>query len=185
MGVFEFITALAWPSVVAFGIWTFRDQTRGMMDRILPTKLDAWGFKAEFEKRLEKVEILTKNESSEVLTSNQAALPPPEQQTFKLDLTKPPEMRILRAWNRLGKTIQRYPDGRLRTETNLRWDTSEWIDTASREIGLTADEAAALKELQALRNKVAHNVEATLSDNDATRYEEASARLAHQIMQKS
>ena len=39
-------------------LWLVRRPLARMLDRVNPTKVDVWGFKAEFEKRLDKVDLL-------------------------------------------------------------------------------------------------------------------------------
>src|SRR3954471_13715273 len=59
MDVLEFVARSEWPIVVVVSVWLLRRSIRDMLNRISPTKIDAFGFKAEFERTLDKVDQLT------------------------------------------------------------------------------------------------------------------------------
>ena len=58
MDVLEFLAASEWPLVAGLALWFLRRPLMRMADRVNPTKLDAWGLKAEFAEALDKVETL-------------------------------------------------------------------------------------------------------------------------------
>ena len=58
MDILEFLARSEWPIVALVAVLVIRKPLGRMVDRVNPKKVDAWGFKAEFEKRLEKAELL-------------------------------------------------------------------------------------------------------------------------------
>jgi hypothetical protein len=55
----EFVQRSEWPIIVGATLWIVRRPLVNLFERLNPTKVDAWGFSAEFEKTLNKIDALT------------------------------------------------------------------------------------------------------------------------------
>jgi hypothetical protein len=97
-----------------------------------------------------------------------------------------PEIQVLLAWQRLESEVRRLVDERLKPRTgnaqiqakarNL-WHVPHMIESAAKELGLNDDEMAALRELRALRNQIAHSNHPFVMQSDATRFKAIVERL--------
>ncbi len=151
-----------------------------MLDRVSPTKVDAWGFKAEFDKVLGKVELLTPSSLSgegslRVETEVVRSL------RHELDVARPPELLVLRAWARLEAAMRQISDAEHPHVSARVWNRSQPIDQVARELGFDADEISALRELRELRNRIAHTLDVSVSDEEAARYRAATERFLSRL----
>jgi hypothetical protein len=60
----DFISYSEWSAVAAGTILLLRSQLSGLLSQISPTKLDAWGLKAEFERKLESIEAISSTKTN-------------------------------------------------------------------------------------------------------------------------
>ncbi|HEY1720915.1 MAG TPA: hypothetical protein VGG27_06695 [Magnetospirillaceae bacterium] len=238
MDPLDFIAKSEWPLVVLVTIFAVRRSLARMIDRVSPTKVDAWGFKAEFEKTLDKVELLT---SSRPPNARSAALdvsspiPPADKpaasssppnpkivekasdsqraaaehvqdrnrdgegdyarsagpmkkaalfETVPLIPTKAlqqPELIVMNAWHLLEATMRKLDDHKHPAIGRGLWNSPRTFDIAARELGLNADEIAALRELRKLRNQVAHSENAPVSLEEALRFQKAVDQLIKRL----
>jgi hypothetical protein len=175
MDVWEFAAHSEWPIVVGGAVWFLRRSLREMMGRINPTKVDAWGFKAEFDKTLEKVEILTSEKASNPTMAMDSTL---ETEKPKPAALEAPEIKILRAWNDLEVAMRKASPAR---RPGIKWITPKTIDEAAKDLKLGEDEIAAVNEMRELRNKVAHTGFTVLTRADAARYYDAANELIRRV----
>ena len=171
-----------------------------MADRVNPTKLDAWGLKAEFAEALDKVETLippTPRAASPaladqppggpVLTDPFRLLPDSPPQVFAPPIMASPApapeqvslspvRSILADWMELSSSMRALADQSRRnaSKPKKRFAT---VEEAARELGLSADELAAVRQLEQLRNNVAHSANAPVAAVDAARFRMAKSEL--------
>jgi hypothetical protein len=171
----EFLAHSEWPIVVGGGIWLLRAPLAAMMSRINPTKVDAWGFKAEFEKSLDKVESLTtQNDSKDEFTPRLENVP--EEEVRKIVLA--PQGTILDSWRILELTMRQMHDAKHpRVAGSSLWHPPSSIEKAATELGLSPNEIESLLVLRKLRDDVAHSSDAPITWSDANRFKEAIDRL--------
>jgi hypothetical protein len=93
MDFWEFLARSEWPIVIGGTIWLLRRSFQDMLSRVTPTKVDAFGFKAEFERTLDKVEQLTA---------------PTDQKPAQIEdlLLASPEAVILDSWRQLEAEVR-------------------------------------------------------------------------------
>ena len=180
MDILTLLSNSLWPIVALVALWVVNEPLKNMISRINPTKLDAWGLKAEFKDRLDKVEMLSLEQTSVELDTILIE----HKNDDIIILEKSPETKILRAWNRLAKSLLRDKFGVRRTEANINWTTDNWIKHLAEDLALTADELAALKELQILRNRVAHSTLISITVHEAERFESVADNLRQQIFNR-
>jgi hypothetical protein len=204
MDILEFAARSEWPVVAATAIWLVRKPIARMLDRVNPTKLDAWGLKAEFEKRLDKVDLLTsppdtvedaprfqrrgpKGGEGDVvgfmIREEPAKDTTQESRTLRLGpeiVNVSPGTWILQSWITIERSLRRAADKLHPRKKGPVWLPPAELLQVAAEIGLTADEIAALKELRALRNQVAHE-DVALTFSEAERYYIAVQRLLARI----
>lgn len=190
MDTLDFLARSEWPAVTVVALWLIRAPLGRMLDRVSPTKLDAWGFKAEFEKALDKVDLLTardhvergaqpstKEEANVVDSQPNHVTPPPDleeylshQQTF----TATPVGIIHEAWDRLENLVSKV----VREEGvvgGFEWFLPD-VERALRRRGLDGDEIAAIMELRRLKNRIYPSM-GSLTIDDALRFKLAAERL--------
>lgn len=188
MDIVELIAHSEWPVVVGGALLVFRRPIRELLARINLTKIDAWGFKAEFEKGLEKVETLTppkeekprpKIATDEKLRFEEArpGIAPPGK-------APSPEAMVLDAWSWLEGDMRAMIDAIYPRRGGVLWTPPLKIDEAARKLGLTDDEVESLMTLRKLRNNVAHSTETLVTWDDAMRFKQATERLLA-IMRKN
>ena len=185
MDALEFLAQSEWPAVAVWAIWLIRKPLVEMLQGIVLTKFEAWGLKAEFEKGLDKVDILVPPVAGRLAATQQ---PNRLEATGKVESklifsASPfsPEVRVLQKWNELDSELRRMT-GRKPLQAKEPSRASEQL---SREWGLGPDEVAALKELYALRNKVAHNVSGSLTKEEANRYGQIADRILKQVEERT
>ncbi len=186
MDFLEFLSHLEWPLVASAALWLLRKPLQRMLGEVTPTKVDAWGFKAEFEKSLAKVELLAPavigklevtQEAQTLNATGQVALPPPsdeDKSSAEPPTLASPDMIVLQAWRQLESRMRKLSDAQGHSMPRR-------IEVAARELGLAADEVSALMELRKLRNNVAHSVDAPVTDAEATRFAAATENLLKRI----
>lgn len=191
----EFISRSEWPIVVAGTILVLRTQLQALIGQISPTKLDAWGIKAEFERKLEQIEALTRADP---------AMPEPEvpgegggPNSAPVDRTAT-DTNVPSSWAQ--KHLNRYRHTSPETALIKGW---EGLDRAIRvtavlagrdikssrvsvpllqQIGLNHDELKIFRDLRSLRNRVAHADTATaITWEDASRFLDAIDRLSRKL----
>jgi hypothetical protein len=189
--ILDFLAHSEWPAVATIALWLLRRPLVRMADRVSPTKLDAWGLKAEFAEVLDKVEGLIPTTTPPVSTTPlppaigpeapavvpaPASAPMPTQDAPTGQWALPPVPSILADWMRLTSTIRELAD-QARRNAGKPWIRSPPIEDAAGELGLTDDELAALRELQTMRNDIAHSKSVTVSLVDAIRFRSATDEL--------
>jgi hypothetical protein len=186
--IFDFIARSEWPIVVAGALLLFRRPLRELIGRVNLTKIDVWGFKAEFEKGLDKIEALTWTE----LTKAKPAIATDEKlQTDRLypysssPAGATPETLVLDSWRELEGTMRQMIDkmhprlpGPLHTPP-LRFES------AAEELGLSADDVASLLLMRKLRNDLAHSAGAQITWDDALRFQKAARRMLRKLQRPS
>ncbi|MGO8868459.1 MAG: hypothetical protein ACLQME_18370 [Alphaproteobacteria bacterium] len=192
MDFLEFAAHSEWPVVAGIAIWLIRRPLGRMMDRISPTKVDAWGIKAEFEKSLDKVDLLTpaKESKSKPTLAMDEALPPSGKKSARIftrdaafqrkPSSNAPEIIVLQAWDRLEKYMKSIQP---MLQLEQLWGRPNAMGIVERILGLTEDEAAAVMELYKLRNQVAHAKYAPVTESDAIRFQDAIDRLLTRIIE--
>jgi hypothetical protein len=100
----------------------FRNPIRRLLDRVSLTKIDAWGLKAEFEKGLDKIDILTPPKVEEathpprltIAMDQQIAkdVPTLTQPESGVRTTLTPEIFVLEAWRELEGSMRRLIDAK-------------------------------------------------------------------------
>ena len=191
----EFAAKSEWPVVCGYGLWILRGPLSRMLDRVSPTKVDAWGFKAEFARDLDKAEILTRPKEEQRKPAKAAkpptmafdAKPPPRsgQENYRfisgLHALDSPEASVLTDWAALETAFQEKAAivGIAPSVQGLP-SRSGWTSLGP-QLGLTEDETAAVQELRKLRNDVAHATGARLSPEEARRYREVVTHLISKL----
>lgn len=198
MDFLEFIARSEWPLVVGGTAWLLRQPLKDMIARINITKIDAWGLKAEFEKGLAKVELLTKPTSETALPPEKPTLSIAVDEAIESRLNKnskrqwagpttdlpSPEMTVLNSWRLLEGTMRKFWDDK-HPRHGPTWVPPAQIEQAARELGFSDDEVDSLLVLRRLRNAVAHSVDVQLSWDDATRFKQSVDRLLTRLFEKS
>lgn len=185
-----------WPALGAYALWVLRGPISRLLDRMHPTKMDAWGFKAEFARDLDKVDMLTL--PKEVQSKHAKAAKPPTlaldaKPTPKLDrenyrfisglhTVDSPEASVLTDWAALETALQEKA-AIVGIGPSVRGlpSRSEWASLGPK-VGLTEDETAAVQELRKLRNDVAHATGARISPEEARRYREVVTHLVSKLL---
>jgi hypothetical protein len=188
--ILDFLARSEWPLVAGVALWLIRAPLIRMLDRVNPTKVDAWGFKAEFERTLTKVEALTPASEEEEKAALSALegkgasepLPPPPPPREPTALA-PPEVTILESWRRIESLMRQMSDAQHPRISARFWNPPRKIDEAARELGLSDDEIAALMELRKLRNQVAHSIDAPVTPEDAARFQIVTERLLGRMVE--
>jgi len=174
MDVWEFVVRSEWPIVVGGTIWLLRQSFQDMLNRISPTKVDAFGFKAEFERTLEKVEQLTAPTDEQKSPAMAFDSKPPDSSEL---IAVSPEAVVLESWRQLEKAVrQKIPDAKKGNITFLPLSLSTFKD----QLKFSEDEIAAYKSLHRLRNEVAHS-EITVTRAGALKFKEAADRLRNRL----
>jgi hypothetical protein len=163
MDFWEFVARSEWPIVVGGAIWLLRRPLQDMLSRVTPTKVDAFGLKAEFERTLDKVEQLTA---------------PTDQRPAQIDDVLPasPEAVILDSWRQLENAVREKLPSKGRNILVPPKATE-----LERQLNLSEDEIAAYQSLRKMRNQVAHE-NAPVSREDAIRFKEAAQRLLQRFV---
>jgi hypothetical protein len=177
--VLEFIARSEWPIVVLIALWILHRPLRDMVGRINPTKVDAWGFKAEFERALVKIEALAPSKSDdalEVLTADRRL----EFTTIEPEWPISPEAIILMSWARIEAVIRKLMAFGPRSQWTGQIPPFRRAGLA---IGLTNDEIDALFQMFKLRNRVAHSDNAPISTSEALRYKDAADNLFMRLVE--
>jgi hypothetical protein len=180
--ILELIARSEWPVVVGGAFLLFRGPIRELIGRINLTKIDAFGFKAEFERGLAKVESLTpaKDEKPKpkiamdekiAVEEPKAALTPARAKGASPDAT------VLDAWSWLEADMRAMIDAIHPRHTGVLWTPPLKIDEAAREFGLSEDEVQSLMVLRNLRNSIAHSASTSITWDDAIRFKQATERL--------
>jgi hypothetical protein len=191
----ELIARSEWPVVVGGALFLFRRPLVKLIGRINSTKVEALGFKAEFEMGLEEVENLTPPSTEELelvhkITHDEKG----KGENLSQWIQKPswssytpepsPEAVVLGAWTWLEVNTRAMIEAI--HPRNYRSDIfeSRRLYEAAREFGLTEDDIKSLGKLHELRNKVAHSTESILTWDDAMRFKEATERLVARMKVK-
>jgi hypothetical protein len=168
----EFVARSEWPIVVGGTIWLLRRSFQEMLGRINPTKLDAFGFKAEFERTLDKVEQLTApadQQKSPIMAFDSKPADTPEL------IQASPEAVILESWRQLENAARR----KLPPPANKIIFPVHPTRLADY-LNFTEDEIAAFQSLRKLRNQIAHS-DTPVSRDDAMRFKEVTERLLERV----
>lgn len=174
MDFWEFVVRSEWPIVVGGAIWLLRRSLRDMFNRVNPTKVDAFGFTAEFERKLDKVEQLSPPPDHEDAAPTTAISGDSPQ--IPVLLPASPEAVILESWRQLEKaTRQKLPQLKFK---NFVLPLKE--SALKSNLYLTDDDIAVYQELRDLRNQVAYK-DAPVSRADAIRYKEAAERFIQRL----
>jgi hypothetical protein len=166
-----------------------------MLEGVRPTKVDAWGFKAEFARDLDKVDMLTlakEGQSKHAEVAKPPTLAPDAKPTPKSDREifrfisglhslDSPEASVLTDWAALETALQQKA-ATVGIGPSVRGlpSRSEWASLGLK-VGLTEDETAAVQELRKLRNDVAHATGARISPEEARRYREVVTHLVSKL----
>jgi len=192
--VLEFLAHSEWPLIGGAALFVIRQPLVRMLDRVNPTKVDAWGLKAEFEKTLDKVELLAppvtvtvshmaflEDSAAPVAVPSTPTEPPPEAPFL---VPASPETVILGAWGRLETLLREKMNGKQHLpRLGLHWTPTYMLVDAAPQFGLTPDETAALRELHKLRDQVAHSFSPSVTYADALRFRDAVDRLSARLME--
>jgi hypothetical protein len=158
MSLLDFFARSEWPIVALIVLWFLRRPIVRMLDRVSPTKVDAWGFKAEFERGLAVVELAAPTADGAVLDSG----PPPSESKVGL-----PGAKVLDAWSRLeNRTKQAYRE--VFTGVTVSDDASLLHMLVA--LGVDRSSIDGISELRVLRNAIAHGKGPPLDDIEAERY---------------
>ena len=171
MDILEFLARSEWPIVVGVSVWLLRRSLRDMLNRINPTKLDAFGVKAGFESTLDKVEQLTPPDEKDlpILRLDNRPLKSADL------ISASPEAVILDSWRQLEKPVKQNRSPSNRKNLVLPLEAQELKD-----LKFSDDEIAAYASLRKLRNQVAHS-ETPASREEAIRFKEATERLLQRL----
>lgn len=168
MDVLEFVARSEWPLATVLALFLLRKPLVEMLDRVSPTKIDAWGFKAEFERTLDKVDALT-GPLEEVAKTQRAA------EDLDGAEKRSAEGLVLVSWQRLVSTLTELVKARDGEAAAQRVRTKP--EEAARLLGLSDDEVQAIHDLRRLRNGVAHGRIEVVSESEAARFDDISWRL--------
>jgi hypothetical protein len=162
MDLWEFLARSEWPVVVAGTLFVFRVP----IERKLASTVKASGLGVSFEfgEAIAKAEALVADPSTSTPLGDKAT----------------PEMIILDAWRQLVHQITCIQGGQ--SATAWLWDQSQFNEATGR-LGLTDDETAALRELRAIRDRVAHTVGVPITPADAERFKQVTQRLTQRLAQ--
>ena len=191
----EFIARSEWPVVVGGTLFLLHRELRGLVSQISPTKLDAFGIKAEFERKLERVELLSGDdkevspnllaqtdtedaeETLQATTASRGLVGHDQAEWVRRHISRygnSPEMAVLKAWERIERGI-RVTASMAGMNVSSRQRLGEPL---LRKVGLGPDEVTIFRELRALRNSVAQaNGPTSLTWDEATRFVDAIGRL--------
>jgi hypothetical protein len=98
------VKSIAWPLVVAFGIFTFRRQLGKLLSSLSELSVSKEGLKGKFDQRL----IETKREINEVKVEIAASLPPNSRRLLDAKEEFSANIgRIVSAWNELEEILRR------------------------------------------------------------------------------
>jgi hypothetical protein len=190
--ILEFLAKSEWPLVVGGALWLLRRPISEMIDRLDPTKVDVLGFKAEFARRLEKVNLLTPPLVKPANLVQPKSFLAMDEQISKPQVTRiapikqsvtSPDAIVLLAWRNLESTMRSLSDAK-RPKIGKLWTPPLRIEEAAKELGLSQDEVQALLELRQLRNKVAHSSDAPVSEDEAAQFREATERLLYRLIEE-
>jgi hypothetical protein len=122
-----------------------------------------------------KVEMAVPPETGESKATDASSTLP----TYKGGGLSSPEVEILGAWRQLEDSLR----GSSAQQSLITggWNRPQRVEETARELGLDADEIAALAELRKLRNQVAHSVDAPVTDTEAARFKALTERLLLRI----
>lgn len=189
MDVLEFLARSEWPIVVGGALWLLRKPISAMIGRVNLTKIDAWGFKAEFEKGLQKVEALTSGEPTKVggkiieaRIEDRIQFRDSADANVEVNLT--PELIVLHAWGRLESAMRKMIDAERPQKVGNITIPPLKIEEAAKQLGLSDDEIESLRVLRRLRNEVAHSANSALTWSDATRFRQATDKLLAKLTEK-
>lgn len=179
MDVLDLIARSEWPLVVGGALLIFRKPIYELLTRINITKIDAWGFKAEFEKELNKVDTLLppKEETPSPKIAMGERITEPTKKVSVPRKEQSPEAVVLASWSILESDMRAMLDAIRPTQVGSLHVPPLRIQEIARRLGLSDDEIESLLTLRSLRNKVAHSAEAQISWEDAMRFKEATERL--------
>jgi hypothetical protein len=171
--ILEFLAHSEWPIVVGGALWLFHKPLRKMAERVNLTRIDAWGIKAEFEKGLDKIEVLTPPRNEEKKPTVTIDVSKIIEGTSKADPLITPEMIVLGTWRAIEERMRPFAVG---TSMDMPMHYIR-LKSAARRLGLRQDEIDSLILMRRLRNKVARTPDAQLSWEDAERFKDAAVRL--------
>jgi hypothetical protein len=188
------IGSLAWPTVIGFLAFAFRDQVATALKRLTTAK--AFGSEFVFAQALDKAESLASpplQPKPELITLNNPALPeenisqPQSSVDGKIPLAPrvvfrpdtrtdiPPEYRIISAWKFLYSEISRLASGKGAIVRGFL--SYPEIRELGPLVGLSTERIAQVNELRKLRNRAANEPDWTLTLTDALRYEDIVTSL--------
>jgi hypothetical protein len=182
----EFAARSEWPIVVGGTILLLRRPLAAMFERVTPTKVDAWGLKAEFEHKLNEIEQITASKEAKdqipAIAMDEASkerklLNDSIREAFSQDLVSP-ATSVLETWSDLESYMQRVLNGQHPEEHQSLRTT---LATSAEKLGLSPAHIKALMALRELRNNVAHAKDASITWEDAVRYKLAATALIEEI----
>ena len=183
--IIELVARSEWPIVVGAALLIFRRPIQSLIARVNLTKIDAWGFKAEFEKGLDKIEALTFIEPAKT----RAKIATDELR--RLDNSgasatgATPEGLVLDSWRQLEGTMRRLVDELHPNVSRTIHPPPLRFEAAAEELGLSADDMASLLLMRKLRNDLAHSPDARITWDDALRFQVATRRLMNKLRKPS
>jgi hypothetical protein len=175
----EFFAHTEWPAVAAGALWIIRKPIAALIDRVNITKLNAWGFTAEFEKSLNRIEntLTPAKEKKDERTIKESSNAPKLMYSFNIS----PEVMILDAWSWIEVTMRNLLE-ELEPASKEPYEMQFDFATAGRKLGLRNEEVDPLLTLQGLRNLVAHSGGVPISWEEAARFKKATEQLRQRML---
>jgi hypothetical protein len=171
----DFISRSEWPLVVAGAIWLLRRPLNDLVRQLSLTKIDAWGLKAEFERRLVEAEAISEPADE----NNETGLEPEKQATIIVETAAEvdsPEAEVLRRWSMVER--------RLASALRAAGHTGKFtVPEAARLLKLPPEDYGSLLAMETLRNSVVSSPRHALSDEQARRYAGLARRLSIKLAQ--
>jgi hypothetical protein len=166
----QLLDVLVWPSVVLFVIFVFRGSLQELFSFI--EKIKYKDFEVSFHNRLKKI--------PEEVGFDLENLPEGDVRFVKL-LEASPSAAVMEAWIDIESAARKKVQELAPTKTTFRNILQRPVLYLEHIGALTPSTAKALRELQALRNDVAHTRDRELSKEDALSYISISAAMLKKI----
>ncbi len=185
----EFLSKSEWPLVASGTVILFRKQLRALFSQISPIKLDAWGLKAEFERKLETVESLSSDKDRiaefqydplNQVGQDDGATKDDSKIWAKHHLARyvsSPETAIIKGWESFERGIQTRAMMAKVDVTARRMG-----EPLLRQLGVSDNEINIFRDLRSLRNRIAYADGPTaITWEEATRFVDAVAYLGDAV----
>jgi hypothetical protein len=173
------VGSLAWPlAAVALG-FMFREQVRKLLDKMKSLKAPG-GIEASFSEEVKKVAAET--EQVQVVSITQADQDHISAANMNRLIGERPSAIILDAWRNIEKAMLDViaERGVYIGEKNTQ-SPGRWIHELERQSAVSQEAADVLRELYALRNKVAHMRDFEPERADAIRYLESADKVIRHL----